>query len=49
MAASQSSGEVSRMSRPIAIVRGSNSSTYARTMRYTPSASSSSGTMPRTS
>ena len=42
-------GDVSRMSWPIADRRGSNSSTYARTMRYAPSASSSSGTMPRTS
>ena len=36
-------GDEMRMSRPIAIERGSKCSTYARAMRYAPSSSSSLG------
>src|SRR4051812_29546197 len=49
MAASDSSGDDSRMSWPTTIRAGAKWSTYARAIRYAPSASSSSGTTPRTS
>src|SRR3954453_1537088 len=49
MAASDSSGDDSRMSWPTTIRAGAKWSTYARAIRYAPSASSSSGITPRTS
>src|SRR6478609_2617128 len=48
-AAAAISGDDRRMSRPIAIVSGSKAATQAPATRSAPSASSSSGTIPRTS
>src|SRR3954463_792706 len=49
MAASDRSGDDSRMSWPTTMRLGAKWSTYARAIRYAPSASSSSGITPRTS